>query len=172
MFGSALATSIAELVASRFLVGIGIGTVLATMAALTAEYAPARYRTFAVGFLQAGYPVGATLTGFIVARQIDVHGWQAMLLGAAILCTVSLPLVWVLLPESIDFLLSRSVGFFRFPHLVSSSAQPTEHRRHPVEFGLSILALGFVQRLANNVSARQPIDVQSLVSECHSFRFR
>ena len=107
MFGSALATSIAELVASRFLVGIGIGTVLATMAALTAEYAPARYRTFAVGFLQAGYPVGATLTGFIVARQIDVHGWQAMLLGAAILCTVSLPLVWVLLPESIDFLLSR-----------------------------------------------------------------
>ena len=138
----------------------------------------------------------------------------------------------------IDFLLSRSVGFFRFPHLVSSSALPTEHRRHPVEFGLSILALGFVQRLANNqnvlyrgalqgrasrnlevaspvrigrlpvtlgdvqryrltgaqplvtrramnalqrrgflvdpgdVSDRQAIDVQSLVPECHLFRFR
>ena len=138
----------------------------------------------------------------------------------------------------IDFLLSRSVGFFRFPHLVSSSAQPTEHRHHLVDFGLSILALGFVQRLANNqnvlyrgalqgrasrnlevaspvrigrlpvtlgdvqryrltgaqplvtrramnalqrrgflvdpgdVSDRQAIDVQSLVSECHSFRFR
>lgn len=107
MFGSAFATSITELVASRFLVGVGIGTVLATMAALTAEYAPAKHRTFAVGFLQAGYPVGATLTGFIVAHQIDAHGWQAMLLGAAILCTVSLPLVWFMLPESIDFLLSR-----------------------------------------------------------------
>ncbi|WP_395397190.1 MFS transporter [Novosphingobium sp. BL-8A] len=107
MFGSALATSIAELVASRFLVGIGIGTVLATMAALTAEYAPAKHRTFAVGFLQAGYPVGATITGFIVAHQIDAHGWQAMLLGAAILCTISLPLVWVMLPESVDFLISR-----------------------------------------------------------------
>ncbi|WP_404477856.1 MFS transporter [Novosphingobium sp. BL-52-GroH] len=107
MFGSAFAGSIGELIVSRFVVGIGIGTVLASMAALTAEYAPARHRTFAVGFLQAGYPVGATITGFIVAQQIDTHGWQAMLLGAAILCAAALPLVWVLLPESVDFLVSR-----------------------------------------------------------------
>jgi benzoate transport len=107
MFGSGLAGSIGELIVSRFVVGIGIGTVLASMAALTAEYAPARHRTFAVGFLQAGYPVGATITGFVVASHIDASGWQAMLLGAAILCTASIPLVLVLLPESIDFLLAR-----------------------------------------------------------------
>ncbi|WP_236710981.1 MFS transporter [Novosphingobium barchaimii] len=107
MFGSALAGSITELIVSRFIVGIGIGTVLASMAALTAEYAPARHRTFAVGFLQAGYPVGATVTGFVVAHQIDLHGWQAMLLGAAILCAAALPLVWLLLPESVDFLISN-----------------------------------------------------------------
>jgi benzoate transport len=107
MFGSSIATSIFELIASRFVVGIGIGTVLASMAALTAEYAPAKHRTFAVGFLQAGYPVGATITGFVVASQVATHGWQAMLLGAAILCAVAIPLVWLLLPESIAFLLSR-----------------------------------------------------------------
>jgi benzoate transport len=107
MFGSGLAGSIGELIVSRFVVGIGIGTVLASMAASTAEYAPARHRTFAVGFLQAGYPVGATITGFVVASHIDASGWQAMLLGAAILCTASIPLVLVLLPESIDFLLAR-----------------------------------------------------------------
>lgn len=107
MFGSGLARSIPELVVSRLIVGVGIGTVLASMAALTAEYAPARHRTFAVGFLQAGYPVGATLTGFIVAQRIEAQGWQAMLLGAAALCLVSIPLVFTFLPESIDFLLTR-----------------------------------------------------------------
>lgn len=107
MFGSSVATSIGELIASRFVVGIGIGTVLASMAALTAEYAPARHRTFAVGFLQAGYPVGATITGFVVASQVGTHGWQAMLLGAAVLCAIAIPFVWLLLPESIAFLLSR-----------------------------------------------------------------
>ena len=50
----------------------------------------------------------------------------------------------------IDFLLSRSVGFFRFPHLVSSSAQSTEHRRHTIEFSLPFPAFGFVQRLADD----------------------
>ena len=107
MFGSAMAANIGELIVSRFIVGIGIGTVLASMAALTAEYAPPRHRTFAVGFLQAGYPVGATITGFVVANLLPIYGWQAMLLGAAILCTLSLPFVWLLLPESIDFLLTR-----------------------------------------------------------------
>ncbi|GAB7552472.1 MFS transporter [Novosphingobium sp. 11B] len=107
MFGSGLATSVTELLVTRFIVGIGIGTVLASMAALTAEYAPARHRTFAVGFLQAGYPVGATLTGFLVAQHIEAHGWQAMLLGAATLCLISIPLVFAFLPESVDFLLTR-----------------------------------------------------------------
>ncbi|WP_260925828.1 MFS transporter [Novosphingobium sp. 9] len=107
MFGSAIAGSITELIVSRFVVGVGIGTVLASMAALTAEYAPAKHRTFAVGFLQAGYPIGATLTGFIVAGQLATHGWQAMLLGAAALCLCSLPLVIFFLPESLDFLLAR-----------------------------------------------------------------
>lgn len=107
MFGSSIATSIVELIASRFVVGIGIGTVLASMAALTAEYAPPRHRTFAVGFLQAGYPVGATVTGFVVASLLPVYGWQAMLLGAAILCAIAIPIVWLVLPESIAFLLTR-----------------------------------------------------------------
>ena len=107
MFMAGIAGSVIELIVSRFVVGIGIGTVLASMAALTAEYAPPRYRNFAVGFLQAGYPVGATITGFIVADRVATHGWQAMLLGAAFLCAISIPLVWMLLPESIEFLISR-----------------------------------------------------------------
>jgi len=126
MFGSSIATSVAELIASRFVVGIGIGTVLASMAALTAEYAPPKHRTFAVGFLQAGYPVGATITGFIVATHVGVHGWQTMLLGAAILCATAIPLVFVLLPESIEFLLTRQPknALARANRLLVAAGQP------------------------------------------------
>jgi hypothetical protein len=42
------------------------------------------------------------------------------------------------------------VGRRLFPDLISPTAQPAQHRGHPVEFGLAILAFGFVQRLANN----------------------
>lgn len=127
MFGSAFAGSITELIVSRFVVGIGIGTVLASMAALTAEYAPARHRTFAVGFLQAGYPVGATITGFVVASNIDAHGWQTMLLGAAVLCLVALPLIFFSLPESVDFLISRQPrgALARANKLLVSIGRPT-----------------------------------------------
>jgi benzoate transport len=104
MFGTAAATSIPELILGRFVVGMGIGTVLAAMAALTAEYAPPRHRTFAVAFLQAGYPIGATATGFVVAALLPHHGWQMMLLGSACICAAAFPLVFLALPESIDFL--------------------------------------------------------------------
>jgi benzoate transport len=107
MFGTAAATSIPQLILGRFVVGMGIGTVLAAMAALTAEYAPPKHRTFAVAFLQAGYPIGATATGFVVAALLPHHGWQMMLLGAACICAVAFPLVFFVLPESIDFLVRR-----------------------------------------------------------------
>ncbi|HWU03888.1 MAG TPA: MFS transporter [Novosphingobium sp.] len=107
MAASVVCSNLTEMLMARFVVGIGIGSVLASMAALTAEYAPAKYRTFAVGFLQAGYPVGATITGFVVAHNLAIHGWRTMLMGAAVLCALAVPLVWVVLPESIAFLLAR-----------------------------------------------------------------
>lgn len=135
MFGSSIAGSIAELIASRFVVGIGIGTVLASMAALTAEYAPPKHRTFAVGFLQAGYPVGATLTGFVVASQLATHGWQTMLLGAAILCAAAIPIVWLVLPESIAFLLSRQPkgALVKANRLLAAIGQPQRDALPPLD---------------------------------------
>lgn len=126
MFGTAAATSIAGLIAGRFMVGVGIGTVLAAMAALTAEYAPSKHRSFAVAFLQAGYPIGATATGFVVAALLPHHGWKAMLLGSAILCAIAFPIVCLTLPESIDFLVRRQPrnALARINRLRSALHQP------------------------------------------------
>ncbi len=100
MFASSFADSVPMLFAMRVIVGSGIGTVLAAMAALAAESAPPAQRNLAVGVVQAGYPFAAVFTGLIVAHALPIHGWQAMLLGAAVLTVVLLPAAWLVLPRT------------------------------------------------------------------------
>ena len=100
MFASSSADSVPMLFAMRIIVGSGIGTVLAAMAALAAESAPPAQRNLAVGVVQAGYPFAAVFTGLIVAHALPIHGWQAMLLGAAVLTVVLLPAAWLVLPRA------------------------------------------------------------------------
>ena len=100
MLASGLAQSVSQLFALRVVVGAGIGTVLATMAALTAESAPEEHRNLAVGVVQAGYPFAAVFTGLIVAQLLPVYGWAAMLFGAGLVTLILLPIAWLILPRS------------------------------------------------------------------------
>ena len=100
MIGSGFVTSVAALIATRIVVGIGIGTVLAAMAALAAEVAPARQQSLAVGLVQAGYPLAAVFTGLAVAELLPRTGWQPLLLHAGFITLVMLPLAALALPES------------------------------------------------------------------------
>ncbi len=89
------------LMVARFVVGVGIGTVLATMAALAGESAPAGKQDMAVGFVQSGFPLAAVGTGFLVAAMEPVIGWQALLLWAGVITTLMLPLAWAVLPKHV-----------------------------------------------------------------------
>jgi AAHS family 4-hydroxybenzoate transporter-like MFS transporter len=100
MIASAFAPDILLLSAARFVVGIGIGTLLASLSALSAGFAPERYRNMAVGLPQAGYPVGAMIAGFITARALPIYGWQAIFLTAGGLTLCLLPICYALLPEA------------------------------------------------------------------------
>jgi MFS family permease len=99
MVCSGLAQSLTALIAARVVVGSGIGTVLAAMAALSAEAAPEGKRDLAVGIVQAGYPLAAVFTGLVVAQALPVFGWQKLLLAAGLGTTIMLPLTWLVLPE-------------------------------------------------------------------------
>lgn len=99
MFASSFASSVTMLFAMRIVVGSGIGTVLAAMAALAAESAPPERRNLAVGVVQAGYPFAAVFTGLIVAQLLPVYGWQAMLFGAAVLTVALFPAAMFVLPK-------------------------------------------------------------------------
>lgn len=101
---TALAGNIQQLLVLRFISGLGIGVLLASSATMAAEYAPDRKRNFVVGFVLAGYTIGAFGSGIIAAQIIPAYGWQMMFVIAGVASLVTLPfLVW-LLPESLDFL--------------------------------------------------------------------
>lgn len=99
MVTSGFVGGIWQLAAARLVVGAGIGTVLAAMAALTAESAPAGRQNLAVGLVQAGYPLMAVGTGFISAWAIHRWGWQDLLLAAGLATTVMVPVALAVLPH-------------------------------------------------------------------------
>lgn len=99
MLASGYVGTVEGLMAARFAVGMGIGTVLATMAALCAESAPEGSQNMAVGLVQAGFPLAAVGTGFVVAALEPVIGWQGLLRWAAVITMLMLPLAWAVLPR-------------------------------------------------------------------------
>jgi Arabinose efflux permease len=107
MLASVLTTSVSQLMALRFFTGLGIGSMLASVAALASEFAPPRYRSFAVAVATAGYPAGATLAGLAGSWIIPAYGWQGMFILIGIGSAVILPILWLYLPESVQFLIAR-----------------------------------------------------------------
>ena len=107
MLVSALAENIYHLVALRFWTGLGIGSMLASVATLASEYAPERYRPFAVITATAGYPVGATVAGLAGGQIIPTFGWAGMFIVIGAGSLAIFPVLLLALPESVQFLLVR-----------------------------------------------------------------
>lgn len=93
-----------QLLVLRFLTGMGIGGILPTMAATASEFSNNKQRDFNVGLVQAGWPVGAILTGFFCAYTIPAYGWRFAFLFAGGISLLMLVLVWVYMTDSLDFL--------------------------------------------------------------------
>jgi MFS transporter, AAHS family, 4-hydroxybenzoate transporter len=100
MLGGSVSSNPVAFLLLRVLVGVGIGAVLAAMAALVAECAPARHARVAVGLVQAGYPLAGVFTGLVVARYLPSLGWHGLLAGAGMISAVLWPLAWVLLQDA------------------------------------------------------------------------
>ena len=68
MILSAYTQSQLQLLALRFVTGVGIGGMLATLTALVSEYSNDKRRGICMGLLQSGYPLGALFGGMIAAK--------------------------------------------------------------------------------------------------------
>ncbi len=107
VFSTYLAQSVEQLLFFRFISGLGIGSMLASTATLTSEYAPVKTKDFWVSFVMSGYPIGAVLSGLVAAQIIPAYGWRTMFQIAGIVTLLTLPFIFFFLAESLDFLLKK-----------------------------------------------------------------
>lgn len=107
MCATGFATSLWELVIYRTITGLGVGGMLASLAAICAEYTPEKYRSLAVMSITAGYPFGATLGSFVAAPLIPAYGWQSVFFAGGLATLSMVVLVYFFIPESLQFLLAK-----------------------------------------------------------------
>ncbi|WP_459502117.1 MFS transporter [Bacillus sp. C1] len=91
----------------RFIGGIGLGGVIPTASALTVEYSPAKRQSFTYALMFTGYPLGIVLGAILSMFMLQDFGWRVMF-GIGMIPLLLIPFIIRYLPESIQFLLSRS----------------------------------------------------------------
>lgn len=90
----------------RFIAGLGLGGVMPNVIALMTEYAPKKLRATLVSLMFSGYAVGGMCSALLGMWLVPQYGWKIMfVLGGLPLFLI--PMIWLLLPESIDYLVRR-----------------------------------------------------------------
>lgn len=135
IFLTSYSSTVSMLIVLRFLSGIGIGSMLASTAALTAEYTPNRSKDFWVSAVLAGYPVGAVFSGLAAAEIVPNSGWQRMFQIAGIASFVTLPFILFFLSESVEFYLRKQPknALTKANRILQKMGHPTLTQLPPVE---------------------------------------
>jgi len=141
---TARCTSFNELLALRFLTGLGLGGALSNSVALMSEYAPKRLLAVVVSIMFCGMPAGAVLATQVSAVMLARWGWQSVFYAGGILPLALSLLLVAILPESVRYLevsganerkISRILARIS-PELadtpISRSAHQDERRNAPV----------------------------------------
>ncbi|TDR04119.1 MFS transporter [Paraburkholderia silvatlantica] len=110
MVATGFAHSIAELVVWRFVAGLGLGCIMPNAMALAGEYSPRRVRVTLMMIVSCGFTLGGVVGGLITAALIPAFGWRAVFFVGGAIPLVLGVLMWLALPESIQFLLFRGRG--------------------------------------------------------------
>jgi benzoate transport len=105
MYLASTASGITSLSIYRLGTGLGIGGMLASTNAMAAEFSNLKRRNLSVILMAAGYPVGAIVGGTIASLLLVSFDWRAVFLFGAVDTLAFIPLTWLLLPESLEYLL-------------------------------------------------------------------
>jgi benzoate transport len=104
MFMATTARSVEALSLWRVLTGLGIGGVLASINAVTAEFSNAKRKNLCVSIMAIGYPIGGVLGGLVVQKLLKTADWRSVFYFGATATAVFIPLVLVFVPESVHWL--------------------------------------------------------------------
>lgn len=104
MYLAHAAAGVNELMGWRFMTGIGIGGMLATTNAVTAESTSARGRSLSMALYVIGYPLGGVIGGFAAQWWLlPTYDWRAVFLFGAVVTAAMIPLVMLFVPETPAF---------------------------------------------------------------------
>jgi benzoate transport len=148
MFASAFAPNVVLLCLLRAFTGLGLGAVLASINALSAEFANRRRRDLAVSIMAAGYPVGGIVGGWAAAQLLKHHGWESIFLFGAAATAAIVPLVLLFLPESIGWLATRGGpdALARINAILGRLGQPHAARIATIDAPKAAMATLFTDR--------------------------
>jgi predicted MFS family arabinose efflux permease len=104
---AAIADGFYAMAAARIVTGIGIGGMTSTAGMLALEYASQRRREFAASAVASAYPVGTIIGSFVAIAVLEGYGWRGIFWFGAGMSALLLPVAFLWLPESLDFLLIR-----------------------------------------------------------------
>jgi AAHS family 4-hydroxybenzoate transporter-like MFS transporter len=105
---TATATGPWSMMAYRLLTGIGLGGAIPAAVSLCGEYCPQRRRSTFITFMYCGYSLGTVAAGVVSVVLVEAHGWQSVLLFAGIVPTAHAIIMWFLLPDSLEFMITKN----------------------------------------------------------------
>ncbi|QUT05624.1 MFS transporter [Sphingobium phenoxybenzoativorans] len=98
------ATSVEALVAWRVITGLGIGTCVAVINPIAAEFSNRRRRPLAIALTAVGYPLGGLVGALLATYLLRQHGWPSVFFSGFLAAVALLPLVAWQMPESVSYL--------------------------------------------------------------------
>lgn len=107
---SAYSTNVEQLLALRFLTGLGLGAAMPNATTLLSEYTPERLKSLLVTSMFCGFNLGMACGGFVSAKLIPLFGWHSLLLLGGLLPLVLAVVLLFRLPESARYLVVRNRG--------------------------------------------------------------
>jgi AAHS family 4-hydroxybenzoate transporter-like MFS transporter len=96
-------TSPSQMLVLRFLTGVGLGGAVPAAIALISEFSPNRARAGTVTLTVSGFAIGPAIGGLVAGGLIHGFGWRSMFVLGGVIPLAMLPVLWLLLPESLRF---------------------------------------------------------------------
>ncbi len=104
---TAMATHAATFGWLRFFTGLGVGSLVATTAALVSEYAPKGKKNQINAITNGGIPLGSLLAALLAILLMEHIGWRGLFWIGALPAMTLLPLAYFKMPESVAWLAAR-----------------------------------------------------------------
>jgi AAHS family 4-hydroxybenzoate transporter-like MFS transporter len=104
---TAFAQNVEQMRWLRFIAGIGLGSIIPNATALVGEFSPKRTRVAWIMCITMGFTLGAAISGFVANALIDAFGWRSVFIFGGVVPLVIALLMFVWLPESLQFLAVR-----------------------------------------------------------------